>query len=155
MLYEAAHAGVKIDLIVRGICQLKPGIPGVSENITVRSIVGRFLEHSRIFYFAGGGDERVWLSSSDWMSRNLNERVELLFPVDDPCHVERIKGILDLLLQDNRKAYIMKSDGTYRKADKRARAVESQDELLRQARQASRREELPIDQRLKPAYRKE
>lgn len=154
-LYQASHAGVRIDLIVRGICQLKPGIPGVSDTIAVRSIVGRFLEHSRIVYFAGGGEERVFLSSADWMSRNLNDRVELLFPVDDPGHVERLKGILDLFLQDNQKAYVMRNDGSYRHADKRARAVSSQDELLRQARQASRGAELPLGQQLKPAYRKD
>jgi polyphosphate kinase len=153
-LYEASHAGVRIDLIVRGICQLKPGIPGVSETVTVRSIVGRFLEHSRVFLFANGGDERVFLSSSDWMFRNLSERVELLFPVDSPAHVERIRGILDLLLQDNQKAYIMRNDGSYRRADKRAKAVSCQAEFLHQARQAALRDELPLEKRLKPAYRR-
>lgn len=154
-LYEASHAGVKIDLIVRGTCQLKPGIPGVSDTITVRSIVGRFLEHSRIFYFANGGDERVWLSSADWMFRNLNERVELLFPVDDPAHVERLKTILDLLLQDTMKAYIMRNDGNYRRADKRAKALSSQEEFLRRARQASIGTELPLEKKFKPVYRKD
>ncbi|HWQ61727.1 MAG TPA: RNA degradosome polyphosphate kinase, partial [Negativicutes bacterium] len=154
-LYEASHAGVKIDLIVRGTCQLKPGIPGVSDTITVRSIVGRFLEHSRIFYFTNGGDARVWLSSADWMFRNLNERVELLFPVDDPAHVERLKTILDIFLQDNQKAYIMRNDGTYRRADKRAKAMSSQDECLRRARQASISGELPLEKKLKPVYRKD
>lgn len=154
-LYEAAHNGVKIDLIVRGICQLRPGIPGLSEKITVRSIVGRFLEHSRIFYFANGGDERIFLSSADLMSRNLNERLELLFPVDDPANVERLKGILDLMLQDNRKAHIMRNDGSYRKADKRAAAVNCQEEFLRLAARASAAVALPIEQRLKPSYRRE
>ncbi len=154
-LYEAAHNGVKIDLIVRGICQLRPGIPGLSEKITVRSIVGRFLEHSRIFYFANGGDERIFLSSADLMSRNLNERLELLFPVDDPANVERLKGILDLMLQDNRKAHIMRNDGSYRKADKRAAAVNCQEEFLRLAARASVAVALPIEQRLKPSYRRE
>lgn len=154
-LYEAAHNGVKIDLIVRGICQLRPGIPGLSEKITVRSIVGRFLEHSRIFYFANGGDERIFLSSADLMSRNLNERLELLFPVDDPANVGRLKGILDLMLQDNRKAHIMRNDGSYRKADKRAAAVNCQEEFLRLAARASVAVALPIEQRLKPSYRRE
>lgn len=154
-LYEAAHAGVKIDLIIRGICQLRPGIRGLSEKITVRSIVGRFLEHSRIFYFANGGDERIFLSSADLMSRNLNERLELFFPVDDPANVERLKGILDLMLTDNQKAHIMRNDGSYRKADKRAAAVNCQEEFLRQAVRASTAVTLPIEQRLKPSYRRE
>ncbi len=154
-LYEASHAGVRIDLIVRGICQLRPGIRGVSDTIAVRSIVGRFLEHSRIFYFANGGDERVFLASADWMSRNLNERVELLFPVDDPAHVQRIKAILDLFLQDNQKAYTMGNDGTYRRAEKRLRPVNAQEELLQQARRATNGDKLPLTTKLKPAYRKE
>jgi polyphosphate kinase len=153
-LYEASNAGVKIDLIVRGICQLRPGIPGVSDTITVRSIVGRFLEHSRIFLFANGGDERVFLSSADWMFRNLSERVELLFPVDDPAHVERIKAILDLFLQDSQKAYVMRTDGSYRRADKRARSISSQEELLVQARRAAMVEDVPLEKMLKPAYRR-
>jgi polyphosphate kinase len=153
-LYEASNAGVKIDLIVRGICQLRPGIPDVSDTITVRSIVGRFLEHSRIFLFANGGDERVFLSSADWMFRNLSERVELLFPVDDPAHVERIRAILDLFLQDSQKAYVMRTDGSYRRADKRARNISSQEELLLQASQAAMAEDVPLEKRLKPAYRR-
>ncbi len=154
-LYEASHAGVKIDLIVRGICQLRPGIPGVSDTITVRSIVGRFLEHSRIFYFANGGDERVLLASADWMSRNLNDRVELLFPVDEPAHIARLKALLDLFLQDNQKAYAMGNDGTYRRAEKRVRPISGQEELLQRARQAAGGEKLPQATTFKPAYRKE
>jgi polyphosphate kinase len=153
-LYEASRQGVKIDLIVRGVCMLRPGIPGVSDNITVRSIVGRFLEHSRIFYFANGGDERVYLASADWMTRNLNTRVELLFPVDEPEHVTRLKNILDLLLQDNRKAYLMKRDGSYRRVEKRQRGVNCQEELLRQA-QLAAKPDVPLVQRLKPLYRRE
>lgn len=154
-LYEAAHAGVKIDLIVRGICQLRPGIKDLSEKITVRSIVGRFLEHSRIFYFANGGDERVFLSSADLMSRNLNERLELLFPVDDPDNVQRLKSILDLMLMDNQKAHIMRNDGSYRKVDKRAAAVNCQEEFLCQAARVSQAFAMPIEQRIKPSYRRQ
>jgi len=154
-LYQASRAGVQVDLIVRGVCQLRPGVPGVSDTIAVRSIVGRFLEHSRIFYFANGGDERVFLSSADWMSRNLNERVELLYPVDDPAHVERIKEILALLLADNQKAYVMKADGSYRRADRRPDRINSQEELLGQARRRLKGDEMPLGQKLKPSYRKE
>lgn len=113
-LYEASAAGVKIHLIVRGICVLRPGLPGISENIEVHSVVGRFLEHSRLFYFYNNGEEDVFISSADWMPRNLNERVELMIPVEYGPHKERIKGILSLYFNDNVKAYAMNSDGTYR-----------------------------------------
>lgn len=112
-LYEASQAGVKIDLIIRGICCLKPGITGVSENIRVRSIVGRFLEHSRIYYFHSDGDERILLSSADMMTRNMIKRVELMFPIYDPPIKERIKNILDISLRDNLKSREQASDGTY------------------------------------------
>ena len=154
-LYEASRKGVKIDLIVRGICVLRPGLPGVSENIHVRSVVGRFLEHSRIFYFANGGDDVVYISSADWMPRNLNERVELMVPIGDDDHKERIKGIFDLLLKDNQKAHIMRSDGTYRKVDKRSKAVNSQQELLYRAKQAAKVDALTMAQRLRPSYRQD
>lgn len=113
-LYEASTAGVKIELIIRGICVLRPGVPGVSENIEVHSIVGRFLEHSRIFYFYNNGKEDVFISSADWMPRNLNERVELLTPLDFAPHKERAKEMLRLYFADNVKAYAMNTDGTYR-----------------------------------------
>jgi len=132
-LYEASCKGVKIELIIRGICSLKPGIEGVSSNITVRSIVGRFLEHHRIVYFANGGMPNLYLSSADWMKRNLSERVELLFPIEDQEMVARVKIMLEIMLKDNRKAYIMKSDGNYRPADKRSKAINSQEELYREA----------------------
>lgn len=112
-LYEASRAGVKIELIVRGICVLIPGIPGVSDNITVRSIVGRFLEHSRIFWFQNGGREEIYIGSADWMPRNLNDRVELMVPVSDEELKQRVKKMILLELADNQKAYLMQSDGTW------------------------------------------
>lgn len=112
-LYEASQAGVKIELIVRGICVLIPGIPGVSDNITVRSIVGRFLEHSRIFWFRNGGREEVYIGSADWMPRNLNDRVELMIPISDDSLKQRIKEMILLQLADNQKAYLMQSNGTW------------------------------------------
>ncbi|WP_100406782.1 RNA degradosome polyphosphate kinase [Bacillus solitudinis] len=112
-LYEASQAGVKIDLIVRGICCLRPGIRGVSENIIVRSIVDRFLEHSRIFYFYDGGKEKLFFSSADWMTRNMEKRIEILFPIFDETIKKRIRHILDISLKDNMKAREQSSDGTY------------------------------------------
>jgi polyphosphate kinase len=121
-LYKASAAGVKIDLIIRGICCLKTDIPGVSENITVRSIVGTFLEHSRIFYFKNDGDEEIYMGSADWMPRNLDRRVEILFPVKDPKLKSRIKGILKAQLKDTAKARVMQPDGSYRKSKVRGKA---------------------------------
>src|SRR5579872_1993038 len=116
-LYRASQAGVKIDLIVRGMCALRPGVRGVSDNIRVRSIVGRFLEHSRIFYFANGGEEEVYLGSADWMPRNLYERVEVIFPVKDALLRERVRHeILESYLADNIKARILQKDGSYARA---------------------------------------
>ena len=120
-LFEASTAGVKINLIVRGICCLKPGIKGVSENISVRSIVGRFLEHSRIFYFYNDGQENIYLSSADWMTRNLDRRVELLFPVEDNKARNKIKEILDISLLDTQKARILNKDGIYTRIDRRGK----------------------------------
>jgi polyphosphate kinase len=115
-LYRASQAGVKIDLLVRGICSLRPGIRGVSENIRVRSIVGRFLEHSRIYYFFNAGEEEIYLGSADWMPRNLYERVEVIFPVKDELLRERVKQeILDAYLADNRKARLLQEDGSYKR----------------------------------------
>jgi len=115
-LYRASQAGTKVDLIVRGICALRPGVPGVSDRIQVRSIVGRYLEHSRIYYFANGGEEETYLGSADWMPRNLYERVEVLFPVRDRRLRERIRGeILDSYLADNAKSRILRKDGSYRR----------------------------------------
>lgn len=114
-LYSASNAGVKIDLIVRGICCLRPGVPGISENISVRSIVGRYLEHSRIFYFYSGGAELIFLSSADWMDRNLDRRVELLFSVENEEAKGKIQEILKLCLKDNVKARELNSEGKYSK----------------------------------------
>ncbi len=114
LLYEASQAGVQIDLFVRGMCCLRPGVQGLSENIHVTSIVGRYLEHSRIYYFFNGGQEQIYLGSADLMERNLNRRVELLFPVENPEHVRKIcEDILDIYLRDNQLAYTLRADGTY------------------------------------------
>ena len=113
-LYRASQAGVEIDLIVRGQCALVPGLRGISSRIRVRSVVGRFLEHSRIFYFENGGEPEIYLGSADWMPRNLYERVEVLFPLKDPSLRERIsKEILSSYLADNRKARLLGPDGQY------------------------------------------
>jgi polyphosphate kinase len=112
-LYMASQKGVKIDLLVRGISCLRPGLEGISDNIRVLSIVGRFLEHSRVFYFNNGGEEEVYLSSADWMPRNLNRRVEVMFPVEDPENRARLKEILEIYLRDNVKARELQADGTH------------------------------------------
>lgn len=122
-LYEASAAGVKIDLIIRGICCLRTGIPGVSENITVRSIVGNFLEHARIFYFENDGKPEYYCASADWMPRNLERRVEILFPIEKPALQEKLKFILDSQLKDTVKAQILQPDGSYAKVDKRGKEV--------------------------------
>lgn len=113
LLYEASQAGVQIDLIIRGICCLRPGVKGVSENIRVISIIGRFLEHSRIFWFQNGDRPEVYIGSADWMTRNLERRVEAVAPVEDPQHAQELKAILDLMLADNRQAWDMTSDGRF------------------------------------------
>jgi len=114
LLYEASRAGVRIDLIVRSMCCLRPGVPGVSENIRVTSIVGRFLEHSRVFWFRNGGVEEVYLGSADLMMRNLDRRVEILFPVTNPRLIRHLRDdVLAVCLSDNVKARVMASDGTY------------------------------------------
>ncbi len=131
VLYKASQAGVKIDLLVRGTCCLRPGIPGVSENIRVTSIVGRFLEHSRIFYFRNGGDEEIYIGSADLMPRNLNRRVELVFPIEDAEIRERIRNeILASYLLDNVKARHMMADGSYKRAGKSAHPTISSQEVL-------------------------
>lgn len=133
-LYEASAAGVKIDLIVRGICCLKVGIPGVSENITVRSIVGNFLEHSRIFYFENDEHYEIYCGSADWMPRNLERRVEILFPVDNKELKEELLHILRVQLADTEKAAVLQSDGSYEKVDRRGKKhVLAQDIFCREA----------------------
>lgn len=122
-LYEASAAGVEIDLIIRGICCLKTGIPGVSETIHVRSIVGNFLEHARIFYFRNGGNEEFYMGSADWMPRNLDKRVEIMFPVEDPVLREKVRHILQVQLDDNVKAHILQPSGVYEKIDKRGKVL--------------------------------
>ncbi|SDZ85945.1 polyphosphate kinase [Lachnospiraceae bacterium NK3A20] len=120
-LYKASGAGVKIDLIVRGICCLRVGIPGISDNIVVRSIVGNFLEHSRIFWFANGGRPEIYAGSADWMPRNLDRRVEIVFPLEDPAVKEKAEHILDVELMDTMQASILQPDGTYEKVDRRGK----------------------------------
>ena len=113
-LYQASQHGVQIDLIVRGICCLRPGVPGLSETIRVRSIIGRFLEHPRVYWFLNGGKEEAWLSSADWMDRNFFRRVEVAFPVTDPDLRERVvKEALSYSLADNTQAWELRSDGVY------------------------------------------
>jgi polyphosphate kinase len=112
-LYEASRAGVPIDLIVRGICCLRPGLAGISENIRVISIIGRFLEHSRAFYFANGGQEEVYIGSADWMPRNLDRRIEAVLPIENPAHRAQIRSVLELMWGDNRQAWELRPDGTY------------------------------------------
>ncbi|MBQ1901718.1 MAG: RNA degradosome polyphosphate kinase [Lachnospiraceae bacterium] len=152
-LYEASAAGVQIQLIVRGICCLKVGIPGVSDNIQVSSIVGNFLEHSRMFYFYNGGAEEVYMGSADWMPRNLDKRVEIIFPVEDARCIAKAKHILDIQLQDNLKAYYLKKDGSYVRLDKRGKklcsaqktfAMESSKNTLEARDERSRRIFTPI-----------
>jgi polyphosphate kinase len=112
-LYDASQAGVPVDLIVRGICCLRPGLPGISETIRVISIVGRFLEHSRAFYFFNDGAEEVYIGSADWMPRNLDRRIEAVAPSDDPTHRQALRDLLQLMWQDNRQAWDLRPDGTY------------------------------------------
>lgn len=147
-LYEASQAGVEIRLIVRGMCSLIPGIRGVSENITVHSIVGTFLEHSRIYYFYNQGKEDIYLSSADWMQRNLNRRIETLFPVEDPDLKTELKHILDITLRDTIKTRVMTETGEYIRVDKRGKELLScQQYFCEEAEQQF--EEARLKQRLK------
>jgi polyphosphate kinase len=131
-LYRASNAGVSIDLIVRGICCLRPGIPEISENIRVISVIGRFLEHSRIFYFQNNGAEEVYIGSADWMTRNLSRRVEAVTPIEDKNIAKDLQEILGVMLADNRQAWELQSDGTYvqRKPNKDSQAQSTHDVLM-------------------------
>jgi len=132
LLYQASQAGVKVELLIRGLCCLRPQVSGVSENISVTSIVGRFLEHSRVYYFRNGGAEEIYLGSADLMRRNLSHRVEIVFPVGNSKLVERLKGILRVQLADEKKSHHLRSDGHYARSSKRgqAEAIDSQLRLL-------------------------
>jgi polyphosphate kinase len=133
-LYSASMAGVKIVLIVRGICCLRPGIPGVSDNIQVRSVIGRFLEHSRVFWFENGGEPEVFCASADFMKRNMFRRVESCFPLENKKHAERVRAELDIYLKDNTHAWLLQTDGTYVRATPKPdeAAINAQTALLEQ-----------------------
>ena len=156
-LYEASTAGVKIDLLVRGICCLKTGIPGISENIHVRSIVGNFLEHSRIFWFHNGGDDEFFMGSADWMPRNLDRRVEIVFPVEQEDLKKEVAQILTTEFEDNVKAHILMSDGSYEKIDKRGKTLVNSQALFCEAAWAAvpKRKNPAKTRRFKPALLKE
>jgi polyphosphate kinase len=150
---------VKIELIIRGICCLRTGIPGISENITVKSIVGNFLEHSRIFYFYNNGWENVFMGSADWMPRNLDRRVEILFPVEDEACKKQVMHILDIQLQDNVKSHYLQPDNTYQKPDKRGKVlISSQDYFCREAMEAAsedRKKDEELSRVFEPMYHNE
>ena len=129
-LYEASAAGVRIELVVRGICCLKVGIPGVSENITVHSIVGNFLEHCRIFWFHNDGQEEIYMGSADWMPRNLDRRVEIMFPVENEKLMDQVRHVLSTQLADNTKAHVLQPDGKYDKIDKRGKKLVNSQQLF-------------------------
>ena len=148
-LYEASMAGVQIDLIVRGICCLKVGIPEISENIRVRSIVGQFLEHSRIFYFENGGKSEIYCGSADWMPRNLERRVEILFPIEEEELKKKAFHILEGELRDTMKASVMLADGTYEKVDRRGKeAYSSQDVFVIEAREEAQKSKEVLNKRV-------
>lgn len=133
-LYQASKAGVRIELNVRGICRLRPGVPHLSDNIEVISIVDQFLEHSRIFHFANGGEDEVYISSADWMPRNLDRRIEMLVPIDDAACKKELIEILDVYFRDNTKAWILHSDGSYSRVDPgKAKKMRAQEILCQRA----------------------
>ena len=130
LLYEASQAGVPIQLMVRGMCSLRPGVPGVSETVSVASVIGRFLEHSRLFWFANGGEPELFLGSADWMPRNLDRRVEAVVPVMDPDLCMRLEWLLQLYLLDNVAAWDMQADGQYSQRQPEGIAHQAQAELM-------------------------
>ena len=146
-LYDASRAGVNIRLNVRGVCCLRPGVPGVSENIEVTSIVGRFLEHGRVLYFRNGGEEEVYLSSADWMPRNLDRRIELLFPVESPPLKKRLIGMLEIMFADSAKGRRLQPDGRYTRSPVADRQAEAQAIFMQLAEAAARKlaEQTPRD----------
>ena len=147
-LYKASAAGVRIELIVRGICCLKVGIPGISENITVKSIVGNFLEHSRIFYFYNNGWESVYMGSADWMPRNLDRRVEILFPVEDEECKKMAMHMLDIQLKDNVKAHYLQKDNCYVKPEPKGRdLISSQEYFCKEVKKDSKKKKMKIEHR--------
>ena len=129
-LYAASQAGVEVDLIVRGMCALRPGVPGVSERIRVRSVVGRFLEHTRVFYFQNGGEAEVYCGSADWAERNFFRRVEVCFPILDEALRTRVTDELMLYLADNQQAWELLADGAYRRVEHGAAAAVSAQQTL-------------------------
>lgn len=148
-LYEASAAGVEIDLIVRGICCLKVGIPGISDHISVRSIVGTFLEHSRIYYFLNGGQEEIYLSSADWMPRNLDRRVEILFPIENENLKKEAFHVLEIQLQDTIKAQMKQPDGTYEHIDRRGKpALCAQEYFMEYAKNLNKPQDVPVHDRV-------
>jgi len=156
-LYDASNAGVQVDLIIRGLSILRPGVPGLSSRIRVRSIVGRFLEHSRIFHFANGGDDEIYLGSADWMPRNLFERCEVVFPVRDPAVKARIHDeILPAYLADTVKARLQQSDGTYRRASasKEGQSFSAQDFLIKLAEGKADVSAIPRTKEIAPSARR-
>lgn len=132
-LFEASCAGVKVQLIIRGICCLKPGVPGISENIEVVSIVGRFLEHSRIYYFHNNGEDKIYLSSADAMTRNMIKRVEILFPVEDKAIASRLLDYMNLQLSDNQKGRYQDQNGNYHYIENNLSPLNSQAYLMNEA----------------------
>lgn len=144
-LYEASQAGVKIVLLIRGINGLRSQVSGMSENIEIMSIVGRYLEHHRIYIFTSGGENKVFLSSADWMPRNLDRRVETLFPIEQENNKKRILEAMDLLLSDNVKMRIQQSDGTYKRASQKGKKINSQDEFFKNVKKAVNRDIIAAD----------
>jgi len=154
-LYKASAAGVRIELLIRGVCCLRPGLPGVSENISVVSIVDRFLEHSRIFWFEDGGNDTIFLSSADWMPRNLDRRVEVAFPVTEQVLKQKLIDLLDISFSDTIKLRILQTDGTYERVDRRGRENVHSQLLFHQmaADEVEEALEVPEEERFRPIYR--